>query len=95
MPDLNNTGQMLECIDAFVNGDKERRQFVKDFSFEYKNCISKMRLEDPDFAKAVFHYIFEIGINAATHLSDGAFKALVSKRYHELLAAKEDGEYKI
>ena len=95
MLDQDNTNHMLKIIESFVNGNEERKQFLSNFNAEYRNRISKMRLEDPIFANAMFHYVVVTGINASSHLSDGAFKALISKRYKDLLAARSYGEYKL
>jgi len=76
---------MLEFIKDYIDDKKTRSAFKSNFSYQYSQCLVKMRSEDKSFTEAMGYYILDTGINVGGHLSEGAFKALIRLRYNELL----------
>ena len=93
MSEKSSANGVIEFIEAFLNGDIERRDFVKGFSRRLAEHLAAMRLEDPQFAEAMSFYMKETGIDIGGHFSDGAFEGLIRKRYCDLLGARASGDY--
>ena len=79
------TDYMLEFINGFINDKITRNSFKANFGFQYSQNLVRMRSEDAEFANAMGHFILDTGIHVSSHMSDGAFKALIRLRYHELI----------
>lgn len=79
-----NIDYMMEMVEDYLEGNKDRMDFELDFQYEIIEKYRKMAKEDGEFAEYFYDMLVEEGVDAGEQLSDEKFYELISKNFSQL-----------
>lgn len=79
-----NIDYMMEMVEDYLEGNKDRMDFELDFQYEIIEKYRKMAKEDGEFAEYFYDMLVEEGVDAGKELTDEKFFKLIRKNFSQL-----------